>query len=148
MGLFRKLRSNFHDDWCSQCTSQMDEVRRRLYALPTASVGHYVSHTEPEFLKEHLVPVRKKADIPTGMYACGLIAYRCPQCGHRAVKASIFLPVRDMENYQDGAYFENGELDDFLWSTEVPVEGPNLGRPQGSVEMGSVINCPRHTTEE
>lgn len=49
------------------------------------------------------------------MYACGAILYECPECGHRAVKLSIFLPVRDVEKPEDAFYFENGELDDFIW---------------------------------
>ena len=49
------------------------------------------------------------------MYACGLIAYQCPQCSHRMVKASIFLPVRDQEKAEEAILFEKGELDDLLW---------------------------------
>ena len=41
MAFLRKLREKFHDDWCSQCTAQMETVYRRLSglereALPTA----------------------------------------------------------------------------------------------------------------
>lgn len=59
----------------------------------------------------------RKADVPTGGYACGVIAYRCPNCGHRAVKLDIFLPVRGAEKRENGVYFEDGEMDDFLWQT-------------------------------
>lgn len=118
MGLFRHLREKFHDDWCSECTLEMEVIRRQLYALPTMTVGHYVRHEEPEYYKKHLVPVGKKAEIPTGMYACGLTAYRCPQCGHRAVKLSVFLPVREIEKPEQALYFEQGEMDDFLWSVD------------------------------
>ena len=118
MGLFRNFRQIFHDDWCSQCTAVMEVRRRQLYAMPEQTVGHYISHKEPEYYKKHLIPVEKKADIPTGMYACGIIAYRCPECGHRAVKLSIFLPVRGEEKSQEGLYFEAGELDDFLWNSD------------------------------
>lgn len=113
--MFRRLREKFHDDWCSQCTAVMEVAKKRLFALPTATVGHYTSHREAEYLIEHLVPVGKKAEIPTGMYACGLIAYRCPQCGHRAVKAEIFLPVRDQEKVEENILFEHGEVDCLLW---------------------------------
>lgn len=44
------------------------------------------------------------------MYACGLIAYRCPQCGHRAVKVSVFLPVRGEEKMEQTLYFDHGEF--------------------------------------
>ena len=118
MGFFRGLRHIFHDDWCSQCTSEMEIIRKQLYAMPGQTVGHYVSHQEPEYYKTHLVPVARKAEIPVGMYACGIIAYRCPECGHRAVKLSIFLPVRDAEKAQEALYFEDGEMDDFLWNGE------------------------------
>lgn len=77
-------------------------------------VGHYVAHKDADYYKKNLVPVDKKADIPTGMYACGIIEYKCPKCCHRAVKLSIFLPVRDQEKPEDAYLFENGEMDDFL----------------------------------
>lgn len=118
MGFLRGLRHIFHDDWCSRCTSEMETIRKQLYAMPDQTVGHYVSHHDPEYYKAHLVPVKRKAEIPVGMYACGIITYRCPECGHRAVKLSIFLPVRDEEKPQEAIYFENGEMDDFLWRAE------------------------------
>ena len=88
----------------------MEMTRKQLYAMPTQWVGHYVPHTDAEFYKRNLTLVKKKADIPVGMYACGLIAYRCPQCGHRTVKASIFLPVRGEEKMEPTLYFDQGEL--------------------------------------
>lgn len=141
MGIFRKLREKFHDDWCSECTSEMEILRRQLYALPTMTVGHYVSHDDPEYYKKHLVPVEKKAQIPTGMYACGMTAYRCPQCGHRAVKLMVFLPVRDAEKGEQGLYFEHGEMDDFLWSTS--QAGPRLSQTSpGTMDGKSVVRGP------
>lgn len=117
MGLFRKARAVFHDDWCSRCQNEMDVIRKRLYALPM-TVGHYAAHKEPDYYKRHLRPVERKADIPAGTYACGIIAYRCPACGHRAMKLDIFLPVRGVEKREDALYFEQGEMDDFLWQTQ------------------------------
>lgn len=114
MGFLRKIKAAFHDDWCSKCQTQMDETFRQLYMLPMM-VGHYSAHKDAEYYKRNLKKVERKADIPTGVYACGAIAYRCPECGHQIVKLSIFLPVRDQEKYEDGYLFENGELDDFLW---------------------------------
>lgn len=96
---------------------------KKLFAMPNLTVGHYISQSKnftelgTEYLKKKLVPVDSKADIPTGMYACGIIAYKCAQCGHRAVKASIFLPVRDQELVEENLYFENGEIDGFIWDT-------------------------------
>lgn len=115
MGILRKMRAAFHDDWCSRCQTQMVEKGRRLFAMPDMRVGHYVSHKESEYYRKKLHPVSCKADIPSGMYACGLIAYQCPQCSHRMVKASIFLPVRDQEKAEEAILFEKGELDDLLW---------------------------------
>lgn len=114
MGVFRKMRAAFHDDWCSMCQTQMVEKGRKLFALPNMTVGHYVSHKEPEYYYKNLRAVSRKADIPSGMYACGLISYQCPQCGHHAVKASIFLPVRDQEKTEENILFEKGELDNLL----------------------------------
>lgn len=110
MGFFRRLRQNFHDDWCSECLSEMEVTRKQLYAMPDQRVGHYVPHEEPTYYSKGLIPVGKKAEIPTGMYACGLIAYRCPQCGHRAVKVSVFLPVRGEEKMEQNLYFDHGEF--------------------------------------
>lgn len=113
MGFFRKFRANFHDDWCSECQNIMEERRKQLYMLPMM-VGHYVSHKDVDYYKQNLIPINRKADIPTGRYACGIIAYRCPECLHQAVKLSVFLLVRDQEKYEDSFYFENGEMDDFI----------------------------------
>lgn len=114
MGLIRRLRSLFHDDWCSKCHSEMEVVRKQLYALPNMMVGHYEPHEAPEYYKKNLVKVSRKAEIPTGMYACGLHAYRCTNCGHQAVKLTVFLPVRDEEKQEQLLYFDKGEMDDFL----------------------------------
>lgn len=113
MGIFRKFLANFHDDWCSQCQTTMEEKNRKLYMLPMM-VGHYVSHKDANYYKKNLIPVNYKADIPTGKYACGIIVYRCPECLHQAVKLSIFLPVRDQEKYEECLYFDNGEMDDYI----------------------------------
>ena len=94
MGLFKRMRAIFHDDWCSQCQHQMDVLKKQLYALPTMRVGHYTAHEEPEYYKENLIPVEKKAQIPTGMYACGIHVYQCPQCGHRAVKLTVLSNLK------------------------------------------------------
>lgn len=119
--MFRRLRERFHDDWCSRCTAPMDIMRKQLYALPDQTVGHYVPHADAAYYNSHLQPVRRKADIPPGMYACGLIAYRCPHCGHKAVKATVFLPVRNEELPEQALYFENGELEQFM--RESALEG-------------------------
>lgn len=100
----------FHDDWCSECLAEMEVTRRQLYAMPEQRVGHYIPHEDAEYYRKALVPVRKKAEIPTGMYACGLTAYRCPNCGHQAVKVSVFLPVREEEKIEQSLYFDHGEL--------------------------------------
>ncbi len=113
MGFLRNFRAVFHDDWCRECKSVMEEERRQLYAMPMI-VGHYVSHKDPEYYKQNLTPVNRKADIPSGQYACGIVAYRCPECLYKAVKVSVFLPVRDMEKYEDVFLFENGEMDSLI----------------------------------
>ena len=113
MGFLRKFCSIFHDDWCKECQSEMEERSKKLYMLPM-TVGHYVSHKDPEYYKENLIPVNRKSDIPTGNYACGITVYRCPECLHQLVKLSIFLPVRDQEKYEEFLYFENGEMDSFV----------------------------------
>lgn len=113
MGTIRKIRSFFHDDWCSECTEQMDVVKKQLYMLPMI-VGHYVSHRDASYYIKNLVKVEKKKDVPTGYYACGLHSYRCPKCNHQSVKLSIFLPVRDQEKQEEVLFFEKGEMDEFL----------------------------------
>lgn len=113
MKLLRKMRSAFHDDWCSECTEVMEVRKKQLYMLPIM-VGHYSSHSEASYYKKNLVKVEKKKDIPTGYYACGIHVYRCPKCHHKVVKLSIFLSVRDQEKYEENIYFKNGEMDDFI----------------------------------
>lgn len=93
----------------------MEETTRRLFALPTMYTDHYISHSDASYYIKNLIPVSKKADIPTGLYACGLIGMRCPECGHKAVLLSVFLPVRDMEKPEESLLFEHGELDGILY---------------------------------
>ncbi len=113
MKTLRKIRSFFHDDWCSECTDKMEVVRKQLYMLPM-TVGHYVSHQNASYYIKNLIKVEKKKDIPVGYYACGIHWYRCLKCGHQAVKLSIFLPVRDQEKQEEVFFFEKGEMDAFL----------------------------------
>ena len=110
MSVFRKLLAIFHDDWCRECQNQMEEKSKKLYMLPM-TVGHYVSHNDPEYYRKNLISVNRKSDIRVGNYACGIKVYRCPECLHELVKLSIFLPVRDQEKYEEVIYFENNELD-------------------------------------
>ncbi len=114
MGFLRKIRAAFHNDWCGKCQSQMVETGRQLYMLPI-SVDHYEPHQDAGFFIKNMRKVSCKAEIPAGFYACGAISYRCPECGHRMVKLSVFLPVRDQELPEDTVCFENGEMDAFLW---------------------------------
>ena len=65
--------------------------------------------------RKNLCKVEKKADIPAGMYACGAIQYRCPECGKRITLLDPFLPVRGEEKHEGNILFEKGELDEFLW---------------------------------
>lgn len=113
MGILRKIRAPFHEDWCKKCTSAMTVTKKELFMLPVL-VGHYVSHEDAEYYKKNLIKVSKKADIPTGYYGCGIFKYRCPDCGHERVRLKVFLPVRDVEKFEDMIYFENGEIDSIL----------------------------------
>lgn len=113
MGIIKKLKSLFHDDWCSDCQKEMLEIYKQLFMLPI-SVGHYISHNNAEYYKKNLVKVNNKKDIPIGIYACGIKKYRCSTCGKTLVKLSIFLPVRDQEKYEETICFTNGELDTFI----------------------------------
>lgn len=115
MSIFRKMRSAFHDDWCKNCTEVMEIRKLQLYFMPQM-VGNYVSHKDAAYYKNNLIKVNKKADIPTGYYACGAYSYRCPSCGYKFIKLSVFLPVRDQEKPEETIIFENGEIDDFIYN--------------------------------
>ena len=71
MGLFRNIRSMFHDDWCSKCKSQMDVANKQLYALPTMRVGHYQEHDDPAYYKKNLVPYM--ASMCTAVPSAGIM---------------------------------------------------------------------------
>lgn len=116
MGLFQKAKSWLLDDHCTGCAVKMDTAKKQLYLLPM-TVGHYNSHDDPGYYEANLVPVAKKADIPTGYYACGAYIYQCPKCQKKVVKLMIFLPVRDQEKFEDTHVFEHGELVDFIENT-------------------------------
>ena len=113
MGLLKKLRCLFNDDICSKCGGTNDQTFKQLYLLDQM-VGHYVCHEDANYYKKNIIKVEKKSDIPTGMYACGIIEYTCRNCNNKIVKLSVFLPVRDQEKYEEYIYFKNGELDEFL----------------------------------
>ena len=115
MGLIGRWLRKRQNDWCRECRCGMEEARRQLFALPGVNVGHYTEHKEPEYYEENLYIVDEKADIPPGMYACGAVQYRCPQCGRRVTVLDPFLPVRDEEKHEGAVVFSNGELDEFLW---------------------------------
>lgn len=117
MGLIRKIKASLLDDWCGQCQIKMSETFQQLYTLPM-TVGHYSAHKEAEYYRRSLRPVAHRADIPPGVYACRVSAYRCPDCGRRLVKVYIFLPVREQDKYEDSYLFEHGELDDFIWGRQ------------------------------
>lgn len=146
MELFRRFREKFHDDWCGQCTQVMEVRRKQLYAMPEQLVGHYVSHTDPEYYKTHLTPVSRKSDIPIGMYACGLILYRCPNCGFTAVKVCVFLPVRGEEKLEEQLYFDKGELDDFVRQTALEPSDPPQPRAPGELNERKAIRDIYHYT--
>lgn len=130
MGIFRKMRAMFHEDWCSLCQSEMDVMHKQLFALPDVTVGHYCSHEEPGYFREHLVPVGKKSQIPAGMYACGLHQYRCPQCGNRRTKLTVFLPVREEEKIEEILFFDHGELDGLIYQKDMGFAGfPDANGP-------------------
>ena len=115
MGLFDKMLARFQDNWCRDCKREMEQTRKQLFALPAMTVGHYVEHKDAGYYKRELRIVDKKADIPAGMYACGAIQYRCPECGKRLTVLDPFLPVRNEEKHEGNVVFQNGELDEFLW---------------------------------
>lgn len=121
----------------------MNVEHKQLYAMPDQLVGHYVSHSEPEYYKTHLVPVARKRDIPTGMYACGLTLYRCPNCGHTAVKVSVFLPVREEEKIEDGFYFQQRELDGFVRQSVLEQMEPPQRQFPGAMGEKRVIRDTR-----
>lgn len=115
MGLIDKWLRKYQYDWCRDCKRGMEKARKQLFALPGMMVGHYVEHKDAAYYKRALRIVEKKADIPPGMYACGAIQYRCPECGKKVTVLDPFLPVRDEEKHEGNVIFEQGELDDFLW---------------------------------
>lgn len=117
MGLLSRIKAAFRDDCCCECKQVMDVSFKQLFALPDQMVGHYVQHDQPNYYKTHLVKITKKADVPTGMYACGMHVYRCTNCGHKAVKLTIFLPVRNEEKVEQVLLFNHGEMDDFVLKT-------------------------------
>ena len=103
MALFGKMRAKFHDDWCENCFTEMQTMKKQLFYMPQ-SVGHYTRHEDAAYYIEHLIPVEKKAQIPTGMYACGMYVYRCARCGARYDAEKNELPLM----------FMRGELDALL----------------------------------
>lgn len=115
MELLERIKAPFRDDWCRNCGRTMEHTNRRLFAIPDMTVGHYESHTEVRYFKRALWPVEEREDIPAGTYACRALEYRCPRCGRRRVKLSVFLPVRDKNKMEEIILFDDGEQMEFLW---------------------------------
>ncbi len=141
MGIIRKMRAVFHEDWCNLCQSEMDVMHKQLYALPDMTVGHYSSHKDPGYYRKHLVPVDKKAQIPAGVYACGIHIYRCPKCGNRRTMLTLFLPVRDQEKVEEILYFDNGELDSFIYGQEHEVPDLHKREPEPRRDTADYKYC-------
>lgn len=114
MGFFQKAKAWLLDDHCTGCAVPMDTVKKQLYMLPNLIVGHYVAYDDPHFYESHMVQVNKKADIPTGFYACYAYVYQCPKCHKQVVKLKIFLPVRDQEQLEDTYLYEEPSLIKFV----------------------------------
>ncbi len=113
MSFFRKIRAPFHEDWCNECGATMDVMQKQLFMLPVM-VDQYEPTKKASYFTSNLIKVGKKSEIPVGYYACGAHSYRCPDCGAKLVRLSVFLPVRDEEKYEDFIFFKNGEMDEFL----------------------------------
>lgn len=114
MSFFDKLKSKFKDDWCEKCAKPMQLQKKQLFMLPTMTVGHYVSHDDPNYYLKNLVKVNKKADIPTGFYACGTYLYHCPTCQRDVAKLVVFLPVRDQEQVEEAFLYDDKDLLNFI----------------------------------
>jgi len=116
MGVFDKLKAKFKDDWCEHCAKPMNLRKKQLLMLPNLTVGHYVSHDDPNYYLQNAVKVNRKADIPSGVYACGSYLYHCNGCGRDVVKLVVFLPVRDEEQVEEAFLYEDPELVKFIKS--------------------------------
>lgn len=115
VGLIGNWLRKYQDDWCKDCKCTMEKAHKQLFALPDMSVGHYKEHKDADYYRKSLYAVNKKADIPAGMYACGVIQYRCRSCGKWVTVMDPFLPVRDEEKHEGNVLFKNGELDDLFF---------------------------------
>ncbi len=113
MGIFKKAKAWFLDDWCTECTTEMQTRKKQLFLLPM-TVGHFVDHDDYQYYLDNLTKVNKKADIPTGVYACGAHLYQCPKCQKKVVKLTLFLPVRDQEQLDGVHVFTDQAMIDFL----------------------------------
>ncbi len=91
----------------------MNLLKKQLYALPM-TVGHYEEHNDAEYYLYNAIKVNRKADIPTGVYACGTYVYECPQCHKKFTKITVFLPVRDQEQYEGAFIFEDPRLENMI----------------------------------
>ena len=117
MGLIKKIKALFHEDWCTKCQSTMNKTWEQIFMLPM-TVGHYISHRDAKYYRDNLVKVENKTSIPSGIYACTIKKYLCQNCGHNIVLLSVFLPVRDQEKLEETIMFQNGELDSFINSNK------------------------------
>lgn len=110
MGLLDKLKAKLRDDWCADCSRKLEiQGEPRIYSLPMM-VGQYREHDDPVYYLRNLRPVFDIKSLPNGQYASRMTILRCPGCGCRRERLSIFLPVRGEEKFESVHFFENDEL--------------------------------------
>ncbi len=94
------------DRWCIRCQCSMELVQRQSCALPIRVVTADPTRGGTAGYGRHLMKVNSDSDVPAGMCACGAHLYRCPECGRRKARLTLFLPTG-----QETFLFEHGELD-------------------------------------
>ncbi len=103
---YRPAAPQGHQDrWCIKCQCSMELIQRQSCILPARILSNDPLRRDVSNYGKYL----KKAgdgDTPAGFHACGVHLYRCPECGRRKARLTLFLP-----SGQESYLFERGELD-------------------------------------
>ncbi len=93
------------DRWCIKCQCSMDLAARQSCALPKVVV-HSKDRWESSNYGKHLIKLGQDEAVPPECYGCGAHLYRCPECGRRKARLTLFFP-----DGQQVYTYEHGELD-------------------------------------
>lgn len=83
---------------CIYCKTAAPRISQNTYLFLIPVFFGDVYQDAEKYLLSHMKPIGSTEQIPTGMRACYVEVYQCPQCGRRHVVVKDFLRVRSEDS--------------------------------------------------